>query len=45
MAYLNRGLAYGSLGNSQQALEDWKTAARLGLKSVQDILRSQGINW
>ena len=28
-----------------QALEDVKTAARLGLKKAQDFLKSKGIRW
>jgi hypothetical protein len=33
------------LGNSQQAVKDYKTAARLGNEMAQDYLRSQGIHW
>ena len=45
IAYFNRGIAYGKLGNYQQAIKDFKTAARLGNEKAQDYLRSQGIEW
>jgi hypothetical protein len=35
----------GKLGNQQHALADFKTAARLGDKKSQDILRAHGIVW
>jgi Flp pilus assembly protein TadD len=44
-AYCGRGLAYDTLGNSRQALEDLKIAAGLGSKNAQDFLRSKGISW
>ena len=44
-AYYNRGHAYANLGNDKQALEDWKTAARLGYISAQNRLKSRGIGW
>ncbi|MGZ3593578.1 MAG: tetratricopeptide repeat protein, partial [Syntrophales bacterium] len=44
-AYKNRGIAYNSLGNHNQAIEDFKIASRLGNKASQDFLRRQGINW
>jgi Flp pilus assembly protein TadD len=42
-AYHNRGIAYARIGNTQQAMENFKIAARLGFKGAQDILRSNGI--
>jgi regulator of sirC expression with transglutaminase-like and TPR domain len=44
-AYLNRGAGYGTLGNTKQAIEDLKTAARLGHEASQRLLIRQGINW
>jgi len=44
-AYNNRGIAYAGLGDYQRAINDYKIAARLGLKPVQDYLRSKGIDW
>lgn len=44
-AYYNRGIAYGGLGNHQQAIEDIKIAARLGFKEAQDLLKNEGIGW
>jgi len=45
IAYNSRGIAYGSLGNYRQAIEDLKTAARLGSENAQKSLRSQGLGW
>ena len=44
-AYVNRGDAYNKLGKHRQAIEDYKTAARLGHKRTQDFLRKKGIVW
>lgn len=44
-AYINRGVAYGSLGEDQKATADLKTAARSGDKKAQDFLKSTGISW
>jgi tetratricopeptide (TPR) repeat protein len=44
-AYVNRGLAYGKLGNHQQEIKDFKIAARLGHEKSQDFLKSKGIVW
>ncbi|MDD1778223.1 MAG: hypothetical protein LUQ65_08650 [Candidatus Helarchaeota archaeon] len=44
-AYLFRGIAYLDLGNYQEALEDLKSAARLGNKQTQDYLKSKGVQW
>lgn len=48
LAYEMRGLAYDrmlGLDDYQKAIQDWKTAAKLGSKKAQDILRSKGIQW
>jgi len=44
-AYSNRGVVYDNLGDYWQAFNNYKTAARLGYKDAQDILRSKGISW
>lgn len=44
-AYVNRGDAYNKLGKYQQAIIDYKVAARLGHKGAQDFLRKKGIVW
>lgn len=44
--YWNRGALYGqNLGNYIQGEADIKTAARLGLKDAQDLLRRFGNSW
>jgi tetratricopeptide (TPR) repeat protein len=45
IAYANRGAAYLYLGVKEQGIDDQKTAARLGEKTSQNYLRSQGIIW
>ncbi len=44
-AYGNRGFTYGKLGNNKQAVTDLKTAAMLGDKIAENLLKRQGINW
>jgi tetratricopeptide (TPR) repeat protein len=44
-AYGMRGIAYEKLGNYQQAIRDYKTAAKLGSKDAQDFLRKLGTDW
>jgi tetratricopeptide (TPR) repeat protein len=44
-AYYNRGLAFNKLGNSDKATENYKIAARLGVKTAQDHLKEQGTVW
>ena len=44
LAYKNRALLYNGIGNQQQAYEDLKSAAMLGDKEAQDLLRRQGIS-
>jgi len=44
-AYNNRGYAYSRLGNDALAMEDLKTAARLGYKDAQNVLKGKGIEW
>jgi tetratricopeptide (TPR) repeat protein len=41
-AYYNRGLVYEKLGNRRRAIEDHETAAKLGYKPAQEILKSKG---
>ena len=43
--YFNRGVAYGGLGNRKHAIDDLRTAARLGHEGARGFLRSQGIGW
>ena len=43
MAYYKRGLAYAKSGDAQKALENLKIAAKLGNRTAQDFLRSEGI--
>jgi len=43
--YRNRGLAYEKLGNKNQAIEDLKTAARVGDKEAQKYLLSKEMTW
>lgn len=40
-----RGLAYSKLGNNKKFIEDQKAAARLGLKSSQELLKNKGVKW
>ncbi|HLZ19035.1 MAG TPA: tetratricopeptide repeat protein, partial [Smithellaceae bacterium] len=44
-AYNNRGLAYAGLGDQKQAVNDLKTAARLGDERAKNALKRQGIIW
>ena len=44
-AYYNRGVVYNRLGNREQAIDDIRTAARLGYEGARNFLRSQGIGW
>jgi tetratricopeptide (TPR) repeat protein len=43
--YRNRGLAYEKLGKKKQAIEDMKTAAKLGDKDAQKYLLSKEMAW
>jgi tetratricopeptide (TPR) repeat protein len=45
LAYYNRGCVYIKLGERKQAIEDLKTAAKLGHNKSQEILKSKGISW
>ena len=45
IAYNKRGFSYLKLKDDEQALRDFKNAARLGDKGAQDALRSIGISW
>lgn len=45
-AYWNRGVLYGqNLRDYRKGEADIKQAARMGLKTAQDLLRQYGINW
>jgi S1-C subfamily serine protease len=44
-AYVARAEAYLKLGNYQDAIIDWKTAAKLGDSGAQAELRRRRINW
>jgi len=44
-AYYYRGLAYGSRGNDEQAVNDMKVAARLDFKLAQEFLKKKKIEW
>lgn len=45
VAYYNRGNALYRWGKEQEALDDFRKAARLGDKKIQEILKSKGIDW
>jgi hypothetical protein len=36
---------YSKLGNNKKFIEDQKAAARLGLKSSQELLKNKGVKW
>jgi tetratricopeptide (TPR) repeat protein len=44
-AYYYRGLAHGSRGNDEQAVNDIKIAARLDFKLAQEFLKKRRIEW
>ena len=44
-AFFNRGLLYYRIGDRDQALKDFKEAARLGHEKSQNILMSNRITW
>lgn len=44
-AYHLRGVAYHKLGSPKHALEDLKTAARLGHGKSQTYLKSKGVSY
>jgi tetratricopeptide (TPR) repeat protein len=44
-AYCNRASLLWSQGETRQALEDMKQAARLGMREMQVYLKSKGIEW
>ena len=43
--HYNRGIAYEKLGDQRQGIEDYKTAAKLGYKPAQDLMKSKSISW
>jgi len=45
VAYYNRGNALYRWGKEKEALNDFRKAARLGDKKIQEILKSKGIDW
>jgi len=45
VSYRLRGNAYQNIGDRQKAIEDWKTAARLGDPIIQSYLDHMQINW
>ncbi len=45
LAYNNRGTLYLKFGKHQEAMGDFRAAARLGHKGAQDYLRSKGESW
>ena len=45
LAYRLRGNAYDNLGDRQNAIKDWKVAARIGDKIIQSYLKSLDVNW
>jgi hypothetical protein len=38
-------MTYGRLGNRERAIDDVRTAARLGHEGAMNFLRGQGIGW
>jgi Tfp pilus assembly protein PilF len=44
-AYHCRAVVYEELGDHQNALKDYKTAAKLGSKDAQKYLKTKGVNW
>jgi hypothetical protein len=44
-AWFNRAAAFGELGDRSRAVEDLKTAARLGHEGAKQFLLSKGIEW
>jgi hypothetical protein len=45
LSYRLRGNAYQNIGEREKAIEDWKTAARLGDPIIQSYLDHMQINW
>ena len=45
LAYRYRGAAYEAVGQRQQAIMDFQSAARLGNEPAQQLLQSWGISW
>lgn len=44
-AYNGRGKAHEALGDTSRSIKDFKVAAKLGLKTAQDHLKSKKIQW
>lgn len=45
LPYYSRAVVYNKIGDSSQALEDLKSAAKLGHVKSQELLKSKGIGW
>jgi tetratricopeptide (TPR) repeat protein len=45
VAYFNRGIIHGKMGNQKLAVIDLKTAAQLGHAKAQNVLENKGIDW
>jgi tetratricopeptide (TPR) repeat protein len=43
--YNNRADIYKRFGKYEHAIEDYKTAARLGDEEAQEVLTKEGIQW
>jgi len=44
-AYYKRGLVYDKIDNNEQAIEDYKIAAKLGHKKAQVLLKNMDVAW
>jgi Flp pilus assembly protein TadD len=45
VTYYNRGVDYYRLGKEKEATKDFRTAAGLGDRDVQKIMKDSGIKW
>ena len=45
LAYFNRAISWSKLENHQRALDDLRSAARLGFKKAQEYLSSRHVTW
>jgi tetratricopeptide (TPR) repeat protein len=44
-AYFERGISYQRTGNAEKGLQNFKTAAALGSREAQDLLKAAGVQW
>ena len=44
-AYYNRGGTYGKTGDDKKGIDDIKTAAKMGYKPAQELLKINGVDW